>query len=265
MEKEKNNKSSKKEKKGKGILDAPPKNTFIMGLLVGLVFSAVVGITLSLTVFRSVSDNDSESVAGVEDTADTDADTDTAVEESNVSPTNIMTYASEIGLDTEKFNECMSNGDKTDTVTQSQSEATELGVNGTPATFINGYLVSGALPKSEFDTIIDEILAGSAPTSQYVAEGEPVDIKIADDDNIRGSGNKLIFVEYSDFECPYCTRHAPTMEELYQEYKDQAKFVFRHFPLTSIHQNAQIAAEAAECAADQGKFWEMHNKMFAIN
>jgi len=259
MAKKKNNKSSKKKKKS-GILDAPPKNTFIMGVLVGLVFSALIGITLSLTVVKSMV-TDSEKVAGVQNETNTNA----AVEESNVSPTNIMKYATEIGLDNEKFNECMSNGDKTNVVSKSQEKGTELDVQGTPATFINGYLVSGALPLTEFEKIIDEILAGERPTSQYVAEGDPVNIEITEADNVRGNGNELTFVEYSDFECPYSTQHASTMSQLYQEYKDQAKFAFRHFPLTSIHQNAQIAAEAAECAADQDKFWEMHNKMFGLN
>jgi len=68
-------------------------------------------------------------------------------------------------------------------------------------------------------------------------------------------------VEYSDFECPYCERVLPTIAQVKSAYPNM-KFTFRQFPL-SFHPNAQKAAEASLCAADQGKFWEMHDKMYA--
>lgn len=72
---------------------------------------------------------------------------------------------------------------------------------------------------------------------------------------------KVTIIEYSDFECPYCGRHWPTMKQIKETYGDQIRVIFRHFPL-SFHANAQPAAIASECAADQGKFWEMYNKLF---
>jgi len=82
-------------------------------------------------------------------------------------------------------------------------------------------------------------------------------------DYIKGDKNaKLTLIEYSDFQCPYCSKHVPTIEKILQDYKGKVRVVFRHFPL-SFHANAQKAAEAAECAGEQGKFWEMHDKMFA--
>ena len=76
------------------------------------------------------------------------------------------------------------------------------------------------------------------------------------------AGAKVTIVEFSDFQCPYCGREAPVIQKLTDEYKDQVRLVFRHYPL-NFHPMAQKAAEAAACAADQNKFWEMHDKMFA--
>jgi len=73
----------------------------------------------------------------------------------------------------------------------------------------------------------------------------------------------VTIVEYSDFQCPYCARVGPTLKKITEAYGDKVRLVFRNFPLTSIHKAAEVAAEASLCAADQGKFWEMHDAMFA--
>ncbi|MBI5254269.1 DsbA family protein [Candidatus Falkowbacteria bacterium] len=93
---------------------------------------------------------------------------------------------------------------------------------------------------------------------------QPV-VAIKDSEYVRGNkDSKVEVIEYSDFECPFCLKHYATMNEVYKNYKDKAKFVFRHFPL-SFHENAFKAAMAAECAGEQGKFWEMHDKAFDAN
>lgn len=69
-------------------------------------------------------------------------------------------------------------------------------------------------------------------------------------------------VEYSDFQCPFCAKFYPLTAQLVKEMPDQVKFVYRHFPLRSIHKNAQLAGQAAEAAGKQGKFWEMHDVLF---
>ena len=81
-------------------------------------------------------------------------------------------------------------------------------------------------------------------------------------DHIRGPGDGAVtVVEYGDFECPYCGRAEPVVRELLGDFTD-IRYVWRHLPLTDVHRHAQLAAEAAEAAADQGAFWEMHDKLF---
>jgi len=70
-------------------------------------------------------------------------------------------------------------------------------------------------------------------------------------------------VEYADFECPTCKQAAPSMKLLLQHFPEQVRIVFRHFPLEDVHPHSLAAAEAAEVAAAQGKFWEMHDLLFA--
>ena len=72
----------------------------------------------------------------------------------------------------------------------------------------------------------------------------------------------ITLVEFSDFECPFCVRVLPTIEQVQQTYGDQVRIVYRQFPLNAIHPNAQLSAEASLCADAQGKFWEMHDAIF---
>lgn len=69
-------------------------------------------------------------------------------------------------------------------------------------------------------------------------------------------------VEYGDFECPNCKQAVPAVEIVLQRYPEEVRFVFRHFPLIDVHPHAFAAAEGAECAGTQGKFWEMHALLF---
>lgn len=89
--------------------------------------------------------------------------------------------------------------------------------------------------------------------------------KVSNDDHILGNSKaKVTLIEYSDFECPFCQRFNTTLKQVMADYKDQVRIVYRHFPLRSLHPSAQKAAEASECASAQGKFWEMHDKLFEL-
>ena len=82
-------------------------------------------------------------------------------------------------------------------------------------------------------------------------------------DWVRGPADAPVtLLEYGDFECPFCGRAFRELKRLEQSVGDQVRFVFRHFPLTQVHPHARLAAEAAEAAGAQGKFWEMHDTLF---
>jgi protein-disulfide isomerase len=93
-----------------------------------------------------------------------------------------------------------------------------------------------------------------------------VPVKEVDDgDHLLGSRDaKVKIVVYSDFECLYCAKFADTLALARSDFNDQISIVFRHFPLLESHPMAVLAAEASECASEQGKFWEMHDALFVI-
>jgi Na+/H+ antiporter NhaA len=83
-------------------------------------------------------------------------------------------------------------------------------------------------------------------------------------DHVRGNVDAPVtLVEYGDFECPYCGHAAPVIRELLDHFGDGLRYVFRHLPLTDVHPSAQLAAEAAEAAGAQGRFWEMHDALLS--
>lgn len=108
---------------------------------------------------------------------------------------------------------------------------------------------------------------GNQPQENQPREqNQPPIVQVSiDDDAVKGSSDAPVtIIEFSDYECPFCARHySQTLPSLINDYVEtgKVKLVFRDFPL-SFHQNAQKAAEAAECAGEQGKYWEMHDKLF---
>src|SRR4051812_30718724 len=85
----------------------------------------------------------------------------------------------------------------------------------------------------------------------------PLAMPVSDADHRLGpSAAPVVLVEYGDYECPYCYNAQPVVKEVRRRLGDRLAFVFRHFPQNSIHPHASTAAQAAEAAAQQGKFWE---------
>jgi len=82
-------------------------------------------------------------------------------------------------------------------------------------------------------------------------------------DHIQGSSDAAVtLLEYGDYECPYCGAAYPIVKRVQENMGDRLRFVFRNFPISTAHPHAELAAEAAEAAAAQGKFWEMHDLLY---
>ncbi len=101
---------------------------------------------------------------------------------------------------------------------------------------------------------------GDEPTGNPAAANSAA----ADDDPFWGPEDaSVVIVEFADFQCPFCARHyQETLPSIKDAYGDEVRYVYRDFPLTSIHQFAQKAAEAGQCAQEQGLFWEYHDLLF---
>ncbi len=130
---------------------------------------------------------------------------------------------------------------------------------------IVGYMLgtgSAAIPSAAVPNPPSVPSAPQAPEAAPPAgDVKPVDAKV---DHIRGNPKaKVSVIEYSDFECPFCSRNHPTMRQILETYGDDVNWVYRHYPLP-FHPNAQKAGEAVECAAELGgndTFWEMTDMM----
>lgn len=127
-----------------------------------------------------------------------------------------------------------------------------------------GVLIAGAIVYTNGSSIgVSGNIAQVKPEVPQIK----AELKVRDTDHILGSPKaKVVVVEYSDFECPFCGRmFLETIPKLKENFikTGEVQFIYRHFPLRAIHKNAQKAAEASECAAEQGKFWEYHDIIFA--
>jgi protein-disulfide isomerase len=204
-------------------------------------------------------------------------------------------YAKEIGLSDDEIKEAL-DGKKYDQQIQAESaEGGKFGARGTPAFFINGRPLSGAQPFDTFKKTIDEELANASramaggvklaavydtltangkqaaaappqqPQQPQPAQADPnavYKVPLGSSPQKGAATAKVTIVEFSDFQCPFCSRVEPTLTQLEQQYGKDLRVVWKNAPLP-FHPNAMPAARAAMAAAEQGKFWEMHDKLFA--
>jgi protein-disulfide isomerase len=187
---------------------------------------------------------------------------------SKIAVAELKTMAKGLGVDANKFDKCLDEGSMASKVSAESKEGAAFGVSGTPSFLINGILVVGSLPQADFEKVIDaEIKNGTGDKVKLDSGGEALK-RVAKVPYgvgyVKGSKDaKVKIMEYTDFECPYCNRAFPTIEALLTKYGNQISLEYRSFPL-GFHADAQKAAEAALCAGEQGKFWEMHDKMFVV-
>lgn len=113
------------------------------------------------------------------------------------------------------------------------------------------------------DTAKTAVDNNPAPTPTPTAPAGKVDVQVSDADHIRGNKDAgITIVEFSDIQCPYCGRFHNTMKQVADAYPNDVRWVYKHFPLDSIHPYARKAAEASECACEQVKFWEYVDYLF---
>jgi protein-disulfide isomerase len=182
-------------------------------------------------------------------------------------------YAEDIGVNGSDFETCLDSGRYASAVEADFSEGVGLGVRGTPTFFINGQSFVGAQPLQNFQQAIAVVEQGgniqppTPPTPAPTPTPAPLteEIPLEDAAGIKGDPDAPItIVEYSDYQCPFCQRHVQQVMPKLQRYVDdgQVKYVFKDFPLTSIHPQAPKAAEAARCAGEQEAYWPMHDRLF---
>ncbi|HEU4538775.1 MAG TPA: thioredoxin domain-containing protein [Polyangiaceae bacterium] len=192
--------------------------------------------------------------------------------------------AGEAGLDVAKAKDAIAKDKYRAAIEADQGLADDLNASGTPHFFVNGRRLVGAQPFEKFQSIIDEELKkvealrakGVAADKAYDeimkgAKGPPPPEKKqvaapGKDQPFKGGAKaKVVIQEFSDFECPFCARVEPTLDEVLEAYGDKVKIVWRHKPLP-MHQNAPLASEAAvEAYKQKGNegFWKFHDALFA--
>ena len=186
------------------------------------------------------------------------------------------TVAKGLSLDGAAFAECMAGGRHDAVIQANQDEGVALGVRGTPGFFINGFPISGAQPYELFEYAVSLAEEGTladayAAPSQGAAQPEPtprgpVEVNTDGAFSIGDADAPVVIVEFTDFQCPFCSRHfLQTFPQIKAEYVDTGKvrYVFMDFPLSNIHPQAQLASEAARCAGDQSAYAEMHDLLFS--
>jgi protein-disulfide isomerase len=204
-------------------------------------------------------------------------------------PAKIEKMASDIGLDVERFKIDVKAPEATDIITSDQAQARTLAAYGTPSFFINGAKIAGAVPFETFKAVIDaqlkranqalatgvsrkdlyehltkdgQLAPPAAPAPAAAPQIQVRAVDPGDGPSIGPKHAKVTIVEWSDFQCPFCSRVEPTLKQIEDTYKDDVRIVWRNEPLP-FHPNALPAAKAAMAAARQGKFWQMHERMFA--
>jgi protein-disulfide isomerase len=178
----------------------------------------------------------------------------------------LLGYAKSLGLDLAAFERALDNHTYRPIVERDLAEAAGLGVTTTPTFFVNGRRLVGPQGYASLGSVIESLLAGIPPDkrvqAEIVAAGPAQQIDLAHAPTRGPATAPISLVEFSDFECPFCAITAPVVRQLLLAYPTQVRFAFKHYPLP-MHKESPLAHEAALAAADQGKFWEMHDLLFA--
>jgi len=188
------------------------------------------------------------------------------VNQTKLSRADLLAYARSLNLNMPAFQKALDNHTYRPTIERDLAEAKGLGVTTTPTFFVNGRRLVGPQGYASLGAVIESLLAG-IPKSQrvqeeIVASGPAQAMSLEHAPAWGPAAAPVSLVEFSDFECPYCAETAPAIHKLIAAYPTQVHFAFKNYPLP-MHKESPLAHEAALAAGEQGKFWEMHDLLFA--
>lgn len=188
-------------------------------------------------------------------------------------------YARSLQLDEGRLMQCLNDPQNVQLINAHLQRGSQLGVSGTPTFFINNKKLVGAQPAALMLEIIEKERSPNPPTSieayspqlqQLAATNPPSFAILPERPDLSGAafeGNPnagVVIAEFSDFQCPFCKRwNETTLGEVRKLLGDEVALAFLHFPIAQIHPNAGNASLLAICAGAQGKFWQMHDLLFA--
>jgi len=248
------------EENKKNIIDSlPARSAFKAGIIIGLVVMLIVGLFIALGYSLKNKNGDS---TGNNDNGNKVNTNTNQVADVNTQLTN---FAKDLKLDTKKFQSCLSAQTHNAKIQGMMQDAQAAGAQGTPYSVIlyagQKIPVNGAYPLAELKKEIDSALNKTNPNATTSINLAPV----TDQDWLFGDKNAaLTIVEYSDIDCPFCKRFHTTMQQVISDYKGQVNWVYRHFPLTSLHPDAMLKANAVECVGEIGgndKFLQYLDKL----
>jgi protein-disulfide isomerase len=191
-------------------------------------------------------------------------------------------WAKQIGLDLARWKKDKESPEIAAAIAKDSSYAQQVGAEGTPAFFVNGRIISGARPFEAFKPVIDEeiekanaavkkgvkpeklyetLVAGNVQSAGQAEQEVAARIEVGNAPVLGPKNAPVTMVVWSDFQCPFCARVEPTLQQLREQYKGKIRLAWKHQPL-SFHPHAMPAAEAAMAAHEQGKFWEFHDELF---
>jgi protein-disulfide isomerase len=181
--------------------------------------------------------------------------------QSRLTKDDLMGYGQQLGLDLNALRQALESHRYAPLIERDLAEAKALGVSGTPTFLINGRKVVGVQSAEQMHALIYSSLISGLPSASPPDPG-PKNITVGQSP-VRGAPQAVItLVEFADLECPYCRTAQPEIAQLLREYPNDVRLVFKNFPL-DIHPGAQLVHEAALAAGAHGKFWEMHDWIYA--
>lgn len=240
------------------------KITFELGpAAIGLIaVAAIVGYLLGST-YPFANSRDPESAA-LDDGPTASAPP--TVETAGYGPSDIKRWATEIGLDSNQFDSCFDSQKYLEQIELEYAQGLDVQISATPSFLIGNHdsgftIMTGAQTFEVFKSRIDSYLDGTAPPMQVELTADP----IGNSTFIGNRDAEVMIIEFSDFQCPFCRAfYTNTFPQIEIEYLDTGKavLVYKEFPLTSIHPGAVDYGMATKCAGEQGKWREMHDKIF---